>query len=182
MRISAAPVLGMTLALSIGLLAAACGTGHSARPTGTPPVSSTAPRTATPTTSSTPAASFEKEVEVTYLAYWDAYSAAVLNLDVTRVEGFAEGEELARIRDEVETLKANGVALRVVVEHALLVVRTSASEATVVDEVVNRSFYVDPVTKQPPTATGSGEVLRNTFFLRKVDGRWVVIRGLRART
>lgn len=177
MRMPAVTVLGLAFALSI-----AAGCGDSAIPAATSVASPTAPRTETPRASITPAASFEREVEVAYLAYWDAYSAAVLNLDVTRIEGFAEGEELARIRDEVEALKANGVALRVVVEHALLVVRTSTSEATVVDEVINRSFYVDPVTKQPPTATGSGEVLRNTFFLRKADGRWIVIRGLRART
>ena len=34
------------------------------------------------------------EVAEAYLAYWDAYAEAVLNLDASLVEGFAAGEEL----------------------------------------------------------------------------------------
>ena len=151
----------------------------------TPPSANTAPatQTAAPPSaqSATPAASPEKEVERAYLAYWDAYAAAVLNLDATLVEGFAAGTDRDAIREEIEKLRADAVAVRVVVKHDPLIVMTSESTATVVDQMTNNSFYVDPVTKDPPQADGSGNVLRDTYFLEKVAGRWVVVRGSRDR-
>ena len=65
------------------------------------------------------------------------------------------------------------MALRVVVEHDLLVVVTSPASAVVVDRITNRSFYVDPVSKQPPRAEGGGEVLRDTVFMEKAGERWI---------
>src|SRR5690606_5310847 len=115
------------------------------------------------------------EVADAYLAYWDAYSAALLELDVSLVEGHAAGEELERIREEIEMLRADGVALRVVVEHDFAVVAASDSQAAVVDRYVNNSFYVDPVTKDPPTGTGSGDTIQDSFVMEPVDGHWMVI-------
>ncbi len=128
----------------------------------------------TPTPAPTPAPSVEEEVEAAYLAYWEAYASAALHLDASLVEGFAAGGELRRIREEIAALEAQGVALRVVVEHDVLVVVTSASTAAVVDHVTNRSFYVDPVSLEPPRAEGGGEVLRDTVFMERRGERWVV--------
>ncbi len=133
----------------------------------------TAVPTPTPTPTPAPAPSVEEEVEAAYLAYWDAYALAALWLDASLMEGFASGEELRRIRDEVAALRESGVALRVVVEHDLLVVVTSPASAVVVDQVTNRSFYVDPVSKQPPRAEGGGEELRDTVFMEKAGERWI---------
>ena len=129
--------------------------------------------TATTTPMPAPAPSVEEGVEAAYLAYWDAYALAALHLDASLAEGFASGEELRRIRDEIASLRASGVALRVVVEHDLLVVVTSPASAVVVDRITNRSFYVDPVTRQPPRAEGGGEVLRDTVFMEKAGERWI---------
>ena len=71
------------------------------------------------------------------------------------------------------------VALRVVVEHDFAVLEVADGTATVFDEYVNNSFAVDPETKEPPTAAGSGEVLRDAFFLERLDGRWFVVRSVR---
>jgi hypothetical protein len=171
-------VLVAFAALSIALLAACGGDGESPSATATP----TATQTATPTASPaapTSASSVDEEVAAAYLAYWDAYSEAVLNLDVSLVEGLASGDELEGIREEIETLRSQGIALRIVVEHDFAVVDVSADTATVFDQYTNNSFAVDPVTKEPPTADGSGEVLRDAFFLEKSDGRWVVVRSVR---
>lgn len=171
-------VLGFALAAT--MLGVAC-----RRAEVPPPAVSTVTATQTAATpsaqSATPAASPEKEVERAYLAYWDAYAAAVLNLDATQVEGFAAGADRDAIGEEIEKLRADAVAVRVVVKHDPLIVMTSESTATVVDQITNNSFYVDPVTKAPPHADGSGNVLRDTYFLEKVAGRWVVVRGSRDR-
>ena len=140
-----------------------------------PPAPEVPPPTAvpTPTPAPAPALSVEEEVEAAYLAYWDAYALAALWLDASLMEGFASGEELRRIRDEIASLRESGVALRVVVEHDLLVVVTSPASAVVVDRITNRSFYVDPVSKQPPRAEGGGEVLRDTVFMEKAGEIWI---------
>lgn len=167
------------VAVLAGALLVACGDGDD--PAGTPTATPTATQAASPTNTpaTTPGPPVEEEVSSAYLAYWDAYSEAVLNLDASLVEGFAMGEELESIRDEIDQLQADGIALRVVVEHDFLVIVTSETAATVVDEVTNDSFYVDPVTKDPPEAEGSGEVIRYTYFLESIDGRWLVTRGQR---
>jgi len=167
-----------SVALAI-VIVTACGGDDEPSVTSTPTPTATRTASTTNTPAVTPTLSIEEEVGTAYLAYWDAYAQAVLNLDTGLVEGSAAGEELASIRAEIETLQADGVALRVVVAHDFLVVPTSETAATVVDEVTNNSFYVNPVTKDPPEAEGSGELTRYTFFLERAGERWVVTRGLR---
>ena len=180
----AASVL-LAAALATALLAAGGGGGEpgvradavAAAPTAPlaarPPRAATAapPPHATPT--ATPAPSVEEEVRAAYLAYWEAYARAALELDASLVEGHAAGRELSRIRGEIAEMRASGVALRVVVEHDALVVVTSPTTAAVVDHITSRSFFVDPVTGEPPRAEGGGEVLRDTVFMERRGERWV---------
>lgn len=172
--------LVVACAIMGALLTAAC-RGTPSAPAVTSPPAAIATSTAVGTPTPSPL-TFEQEVERAYLAYWEAYSRAVLDLDASRVEGFAAGEELERLKGEIAQLERDGVAFRVVVTHDPLVVRRSGDEASVVDRVVNRSFFVDRVTKLPETAAGSGETLTYTFLMQRVDSRWVVIRGTRARS
>ena len=170
----------LALAIVGSLMFGGCrGDGGTSTPTSTPTATAATAATATATVPIRPTPSPEEEVEEAYLDYWEAYADAVLNLDASLVEGFATGEELERLRAEVETLESDGVAVRVVVEHDMLVTLTSDTAGTVIDEVTNNSFYVDATTKEPSTAPGTGEVLRNTFFLERIDGRWMVTRGVR---
>jgi len=159
----------------------ACGDDTPATPTTTATVTATAPATATtPAPTETPSPDeLAAEVADAYLAYWDAYADAVLHLDVTRVEGFAAGAELEGIRDEIETLRADGVAARIRVEHDFAVVSVTETEAVVEDEYVNNSFYVDAETKEPEEADGPGDVFRDTVLMQRVEGRWVVVQGSR---
>jgi len=169
------------LILAIGLFTvlplAACGGDNDASDTPTQTASPSA--TATGTAPPTPTVSTEDEVIESYLAYWDRYAAAVLDLNADLVADVAGPEELARVQGEVEMLRTQGVALRVVIEHNPVVVESSDTTAVVFDEMTNNSFYVDPVTKEPPEAEGTGETLKDTFFLEKVDGQWTVIRSVR---
>jgi hypothetical protein len=175
--------VALALATLVAALLAACGGGDDAGTVTATLTATPSPLpTSSPTAAATPALSIEDEVTEAYFAYWDAYSEAVLNLDISLVEGFAAGEELEGIREEIETLRADGVALRVVVEHDLFIVSSSQIEATIVDEVTNNSFYVDAITKDPPQAEGGGEILRYTFFMEADSGHWFVTRGLRGRS
>lgn len=163
-----------------GIGLAACRGGIDEPPTATmtPTVTQNPTSTATePPARPTP--SIEEEVAEAYLAYWDAYAEAVLNLDIALVEGFVGGEELESIRAEIEMYEADGVAARIRVEHDFAVASASETTAVVIDEYVNNSFYVDAETKQPEEGEGTGEVIRDTIFMENIDGRWVVVRGTR---
>lgn len=172
----------VTLTLALALLAglvAACNGDDSSDETSTPS------RTNAPTESASPQPSptqpLEEQISEAYLDYWDAYSEALLELDLSLVEDFAGGEQLERIREEIEGFRDQGVALRTVVEHDFIVVEATPTTATVVDEIVNNSFFVDPVTKDPPTAEGSGEMFTDTYQLEKADDQWIVVDGSRLR-
>lgn len=168
-------ILAVSLSALLPLMACGGDDGASDTPTLTASLSATATGTASPTAT----VSIEDEVIESYLAYWDRYAAAVLDLNADLVAGLAGPEELARVQGEVDMLRAQGVALRVVIEHNPVVVESSNTTAVVYDEMTNNSFYVDPVTKEPPEAEGTDETLKDTFFLEKVDGQWTVIRSVR---
>jgi hypothetical protein len=168
---------GITVSLLLAALAAACG-GDDADPTPTATAAadpSPTPTSQQPTSTPDPGA----EVITAYLRYWELYAEAVLNLDHNVLIGVASEEELQQVQAEIETLRADGVALRVVIEHRPTVIELTDTTATVFDEMTNNSFYVDPETHEPPEGEGSGETLVDTFFLEKVDGQWIVIRSIR---
>ncbi len=160
------------LVIAASNLSMACG-GRANPPTQTPTIVTSV--TVTPTPTATP--SLESQVSTAYLAYWDAYSQAVLNLDVTLMTKFAAGEELASIRSEIDEHRRNGVAARINVKHDFAIVQLSERSATVVDQVTSQSFFVDPATKKPETSDVPNRVLRYTFFLEKTSDGWMVIRG-----
>ncbi|TAJ16936.1 MAG: hypothetical protein EPO65_12260 [Dehalococcoidia bacterium] len=171
----------VTVGMVCAVVLAACGGGSS-----TPTPAATAEPTAPAATAATPSATampsrdaVVAEVSQAYLAYWDAYADAVLHLDITRVERFVSGAELASIREEIEKLRADGVALRVVVEHDFAVIDVTGAVALVEDQIVDNTFYVDAKTLEPPTAAGSGDRYRDLVRLERLDGRWTVTSGAR---
>ena len=170
--------MGLIL-LSASFSAMACG-GDGAEINGTSIATRSVPTVlASPPPSAT--ASPEDEIVSTYLRYWDAYSLAVLNLDPAAVRGIAAGEELDGIEDEIDELRSMNLAVRTVVQHNPVVLHISEDDAVLEDTMTNNSFYVDPVTKNPPAASGTGEILRDTYYFEKVDGKWTVVRSVRQR-
>ena len=169
--------IGLVMGCGALMVAAACRGGDDE------PTPTTAATVTTPTSimqpTATPTASVEEEVIAAYLAYWDQYAEAMLTLDATVVADVASDEELQRVQGDVEMLRSQGVAARVVLEHNPVVIEASGPTAIIFDEMTNNSFYVDPETLQPEEGEGSGETLRDTFFLEKVDGRWIVVRSVR---
>ena len=180
--------LAMTVALAVlGLATFGCdgGDGDGGRVNGqgsqTPAPTATATVAPTQTPAATATVSPEEEVETAYLRYWDVYSQALLDLNPALVERVAAGEELRRIQEEIDGLRSRGLALRVDVSHNFVILDMTSDSATLLDEITNNSFYVDAETKEPGQGSGSGEILKDTFYFQKMDGDWKVVRSTRQR-
>lgn len=159
-----------------------------------PESTSPVPAAATPQTSSPPAASaiapplagmatpdpeLERAVEQAYLRYWERYSEALETLDTSRVPEVATGEELARIQEEVESVRQKGQAVRVDVSHNYVIFDIEPDEAKVFDEILNRSYSIDPVTLSPSQGPDVTDLEKDTYFFTKVDGVWKVTKSVR---
>ncbi len=176
--------LGLAAAVVLGcLVLPACrGDGDSPTPTATA-TATVATETGTPsaTATATPTSSVEDQVAEAYLAYWDAYTDALLFLDASLVEEVTAEAERERVQAEVESLRADGVAARVRVEHDFSVVDLRPDQAVVVDRFVDRSFYVDPATRQPEVSDVPGQTFQDTFHMRRLEHGWVVVLSERQR-
>ena len=120
-----------------------------------------------------------QEIEDAYRRYWDVYSDALFNLDTSRLSSVATDEELRLMREEVEDFRRRGRAVRAVVTHSYLVLDVTESSATVYDEILDSSFLINPVTKQPPEGPDTRQLSKDIFYLKKLDGTWKVVRSLR---
>jgi hypothetical protein len=120
-----------------------------------------------------------QEIEDAYRRYWEVYSAALFNLDTSRLPEVAADDELRRMRDEIEDFRRRNRAVRAVVTHNYLVIDVTTTEATIYDEIRDSSFLIDPVTKEPPQAPDPRHLVKDIFTLKKVDGTWKVHKHLR---
>lgn len=163
------------IAAAVLILVLGCGGGDDASPISSPTGTLAPLPTETPTVSLQP----EDQVLAAYETYLEAYREALLELDDSLVDAVATGEEHQRISQEIDTMRSQGVALRLVTTHNPVVIDLTATTAVVFDEIISNSFFVDAVTKDPPVASGSGERLEQTFYLEKVGETWLVTRGMR---
>lgn len=153
-----------------------CGDGSS-EPTVVPTVVPTATQAVAPTATLT----VEEEVGEAYLRYWDVYSDAVFNLDENALGQVMTGPQLQRTLDEIDALRIRGRAAKIDVEHNFFVVEVDATAgtATVRDDYTNRSYEVDPETREMVGEPAAGVVIRDTFLLTREEGTWKVRDGVR---
>jgi hypothetical protein len=119
-------------------------------------------------------------IENAYLRYWDYYSDALFHLDITRIPEVAAGEEVQRIQEEVEGFRRRDRAVRVRVSHRYTIGEGPAG-AWIRDEITDRSFTIDPRTKQPSQGPGAGDVVRDLFLMKEFGDSWKVIKTTRER-
>jgi hypothetical protein len=117
-------------------------------------------------------------VVAAYLRAWEVWAEACLTLDTAPLERAFAPPELDRVRAYVRQLRASGRALRLEATHRVTVLELRGDRALLLDEVTDRSVYLDLATRRPlpstaqPTPTGQ-ERLR-CRLLRTADG-WRVI-------
>ena len=159
----------------------------------TAPASAAAPAVATsaPTTTAGPTIAVpsgvrvaqspeEREIEAAYLHYWQVRSAALLNLDTSHLADVMADPELTRDIKQVDDLKAQSKAARVVItQHSIAFLKVAPDQAEIYDEYVNQSYLVDPQSKQPFGTPGPGGVAKVSYQLQKIDGVWKVTDGTR---
>ncbi|MHB1131014.1 MAG: hypothetical protein ACYC4L_01360 [Chloroflexota bacterium] len=121
----------------------------------------------------------EREIEAAYLRYWEVRAEAFLNQDTSRLSEVMAEAELARTRQQIDDLKAQGRAARIVVEHRIAFLEVGETKARLYDEYLNRSYLVDPQSKQAVQTPGPGGVAKISYELKRIDGAWRVIDGTR---
>jgi hypothetical protein len=86
-----------------------------------------------------------------------------------------DGPALEREREQIADLQARGVAAVIEAEHEVGLLSLSPEEAELYDEYLNRSYLVDPATKEPVGVPEPEKVVKVSFRLRKIDGIWKVV-------
>ena len=131
--------------------------------------------------SASPVASSTAESDVTnaYLRYWQVYSDAVLNLDSSHLGEVLDGQALGWVSDEIAGLKKQGKSAKIDVQHRYAVVRMNDTSATLVDDYVSRSVYLDPTTRQPMARTDPPTNVEQSFEFQKISGVWKIVGGTR---
>lgn len=170
---------GGWVALAIAALAivlfAACGGDDEATPaTVTPTATPTPSLTSSPTATATQTPSVEDEVTAAYLAYWDVYADALRRLDGSQLHEVMTGPRLERALSEIESLRTQGQAVRIIVENDPLIAGVSGDEAVIIDEYVNSSYLIDPLTQEPVADRGEPNTLRDTVTLVRENDVWKV--------
>jgi hypothetical protein len=133
--------------------------------------------TQTPAASASPSA--EEEVITGYLHYWDVYADAVHNLDTSRLAEVMTGPRLERGLKEIQDLRDQGRAVDIVVENDPVVVQIEGDRAVIHDEYKNRSYFIDPTTKEPLSSPEGSQTIRDTVTLTRVDQTWKVLDTVR---
>ncbi len=149
-------------------------------PVSTATTAAGAPATQTPGGPRVATSPLEQEIEAAYQNYLRVYSEAVLNLDTNHLSEVLAGQALQLVTDEVNGLKARGRPVKIVEDDRVVALgRVTETSATVVDEYVSRSVYIDPGTMQPLPRTGPPTQVRQSYELRKFNGVWKIIDGSR---
>lgn len=146
---------------------------HGTEPASTPPSSSPAVASVSPT------ASPEAAVRQAYLRYWNVYANALYTLDTSRLAEVTAGDELIQARQAVNNLQTQHHAAKIEIEHHIAVVSLAQSQAVIQDEYLNRSYLVDATTKQALQTPNSGQTENISCQLSLQNGIWKVVKVTR---
>jgi len=136
--------------------------------------------TSIPTVQPTPTLSPRQQVMQAYHHYWRDYRQALYTLSSSQMSNVATGGELRQVEAQVVSLRRDNRAVRTRVTHHALVVSIRGDKATVYDEILNRSFTIDPVTKQPPQGSNRADLEKDIYFFQRIHGKWKVVKSVQA--
>jgi hypothetical protein len=146
-------------------------------PTATTTAQTVSATQVTPTATVDP--QLQAEVEDAYKTYWDVRAQALFNLDTSHLPEVMAGDHLAAIQDLIAQLRAEGHAIQTSVQHNYVVSQASNEHATVVDEYVDNSVYIDP-TSHIELSEPKGTTVREQYEINKIGGTWRVVSLVRA--
>jgi hypothetical protein len=145
------------------------------------PTSATSSRVLTPMSTASARVTLEqlpplhREIAEAYLRYWDVLTQAHFDVDASRLGEVLAGVELERTENDIRRLRAEGRASRLEVELHFRILQATPNDAVVADQYVNRSVYVDAVTKQEIPTKEPPSVTKIDVQMRKLDGVWKVV-------
>ena len=116
-----------------------------------------------------------EEVEAAYSKFWAIRVEAAATLDASRLPEVMDGPALEREREQIADLQARGVAAVIEAEHDVGLLSLTQDEAELYDEYLNRSYLIDPTTREPVGAPEPEEVVKVSFRLQRIDGVWKVV-------
>jgi hypothetical protein len=135
--------------------------------------------TSVPTVAPAPTLSPRQQVVQAYDRYWRDYSQALYTLDTSQMSDVSSGGELRQVQAQVVSLLRDKRAVRTRVTHHALVVSIKGDKASVYDEILNRSFTIDPVTKQPPQGSNQADLEKDIYFFQRIHGKWKIVKSVR---
>lgn len=121
-------------------------------------------RAVTPQTGAPTPQSATAEAVAAYLRAWEVWAEACLKLDPAGLERAFAPPELDRTRAYVQRLVASGRPLQLAATHRVTILEYAGDTALLLDELTDRSLYLDPVTRRPlppgaqPTPSGAERV------------------------
>jgi hypothetical protein len=121
----------------------------------------------------------QREVAQAYLHYWAVYGSAMEAVDTAHLPEVAAGGRLQEALEEVEELRAEGVAAKIQVKHSFSLIDVTQDRASIRGEYINSSYAVDPATRRPVGGPGQSQHVVNIYDLQRIDGIWKVVGGVR---
>jgi hypothetical protein len=119
------------------------------------------------------------EVSLAYEHYWQVRADALLHLDKTHLTEAMEGDHLASTSHLIDELRDENRAIQTSVDHDYHVIEATNTSASVFDDYLSSSFYIDPVTLAPISQPASDE-LRVLYRFQQFDGVWKVVDSISA--
>lgn len=120
----------------------------------------------------------QTEVGDAYQTYWQVRAEALYDLDTTHLPEVMAGDHLASAEDLIAQLRIEGRAILTDVTHKYVVLDATSDTATVLDEYVDNSVYVDPLTHDKLTQP-QGDTLKEQYEMNKIDEAWKVVTLIR---
>ncbi len=133
------------------------------------------PTTPPPTPPSETPTDVKAEVEQAYLAAWDVWADALVELDTSRLPETFTGRALKLITSQVEEQSQANEPVQIRAEHNYMIAILDEETASVDDRYINHNVRLDPETLEPIEADPNRREHRS-FTLKLVGGTWKIAR------
>jgi hypothetical protein len=114
-----------------------------------------------------------------YEEFWDARADALYELNAGLLEPRMAGPALERERAGIESLRGQGQAQVIDIDHRAEMIEAVADEGVIYDPYRNRTYRIDATTKQRVEPEFEPETVNIAYLLQPIDGAWKVVDAIR---